>query len=1172
MTSGDLLKGLTDSQRQAVTHAAGPLLVLAGPGTGKTRVITRRVAHLVLERGVRPESILAVTYTVKAARQLREKLAELIGPRAEGVMASTFHGLGMRIVREFAPRLGYLAFRDPEGPLDARPGRPGQIVDSAQQRRLLREILLDRGLLSSERARGVEASVDHVARALDALSNAAIGPRDLTAFLSRASAALEFARTIAGAELDAAGVAAQRARLERLAQVGQAIEAYKSECRRRGWLSFDDLILLPIELMRDHAPSAAIIRDRWRHLVVDEFQDVNAAQIRLLESLSPPQASGDVCVVGDDDQSIYEFRGADDRAFARFARSWTGATEVRLAENFRSSPRIVAVTGRVIAASPARFAPDKRVVAAGDLARAGEPGPPVEAVHLEDDKQDGEVIAAMILLDRAANPARRLSEYAVVARSHGDLDRVRLALELEGIPALIARPPSPEDDEGVRDVLAWVQAVAEPRSTAPVVRLLVRPAIGEDLRRVIGWERAYRAERSRCDAGDPGTPDPGGFIEFLEARLAHAEPSVRRLAQWWREILEVSARSSARQSVDHIVRAIDAAHADLPEPRARASRVVALINLLNFVSERQDRLEAPGDLVALWRYYQDLSPQERQMRVGGLDDRVEGSAGEGDADADPADAVRLITAHSAKGLEFDTVFVPRVSPGHGYPTSGASDDLDLPAGLIERDGPEDGGGPGDGAGAPDAAMRRMCEERRVFYVACTRAERRLVLMARKTKSASKSTHFLQEIIAATTRGGPLHGHVSIVESQDVLAKVAGLGLGIGLTPALPGMTEATGRRERVLERRRAVFEAARRDVRLAAAGLLARVDRPDVTAADVDAASDELAKAAARIAALASAQAAGAAPAWAEPAARALVDSALKRSDAAADGSAGAGPGGPGGPGGIAWPKAPLDLSFSSISAYLNCPRCFLLTSVMGLSADQGAAQAVGIAVHNALEQFFRLLRDADTGEAFLEQRPQGEAGVDLLVRLGRDAFFRAWPRDSVVDRAQIEQVEAQLRLACDGLGVGGPCPAGEQILELEKTVRFDYQGHRLTARIDRIDQITLPSGRLGYRVIDYKSGYAAKNKLQPAADDLQLGIYARALAHLFGSGDPAADGLEGYAEYWLLSTGQRGVIPLSQIRHDKVAKVIDQAIEGMLGRRFDAKVGCEGPCAALGIDPAGLA
>lgn len=1137
MPTEDLLNGLNDPQSQAVIHDDGPLMVLAGPGTGKTRVITRRVAHMVLERGYAPESIVAVTYTVKAAGQLRAKLAELVGVRAESVVASTFHGLGFRLVREFAGILGYLPMRSERG---EAPGgrRAGQIVDSAQQRRLLRDIILENGLFASTRAQGVEAGIGYVIAHLDALANAAIGPADLRVFLERAWSALEFGRSATGATLDPAGLAAQRVRLTMLQEAGRAIELYKAECRRRSWLSFDDLILLPIELLRDEPSAAAIVRDRWRHLVVDEFQDVNAAQIRLLELLAPPDrglGGPDLCVVGDDDQSIYEFRGADDRAFARFADVWSGAVVVELTQNYRSTPTIVGLSNRVISLSPKRFAPDKTIVAAGDHPET----PPIEVVHLEDDKQDGEAIAALILLDRAASAAggreaRPYSKYAVVARSHGDLDRVRAALELEGIPVLLSRPPSPEDDEGVRDVLAWVQAIAEPESTLPLVRLLVRPGLGARIEQVASWERLYRGLRSRHEHGGPGSADPGGFAEFLQ-RTFPDEPAVARLAALRRDLVAVNAQSPAAETVFRIVSATDPTHVDLLDPRARASRVEALVCMLRFVRERQERLDPPGDLAALWRYYADLSDADRAMRAASLDDRVD----EEGPDAEKVDAVRLITAHSAKGLEFDTVFVPRVTPGHGYPKTRGDEGLDLPQGLIERD-------PAD-----DPATRKICEERRVFYVACTRAERRLVLLAKKNKGQSKSTHFVEEICAASAEGDALGGIVRQVKVHDTLATATRLGLGLGAGRQADGAgaeIDAEGRGFRVLERRRDVFEAARRDVRAQAAAALQRADDPAADPAILETSAAALGDAARRLSALAYAQAHGRPPAWlADALVRSLVESTLARCEAADRAPARL-------PGGPALPKAPLELSFTYIDTYLRCPGCFYVRYVLDLKPAAGQAQVVGIAVHRALERYFQAAREAEsTGEP--------APSLERLIEMGRDAFFRMWPAALPVDRGQLEQIAAQLKLVVERLH-----EPTSQILELEKRVRFDYAGHKFSADIDRLDQITLPDARLGWRIIDYKTGNASKAKLEPKPDDLQLGIYAMALSHLFGTGDPAADRLEGVAEYWMLSTGQRGVIDLAAIRHDKIRKAIDAAVEGILAGRFDPTKDCGKECTLLGV------
>jgi hypothetical protein len=214
-------------------------------------------------------------------------------------------------------------------------------------------------------------------------------------------------------------------------------------------------------------------------------------------------------------------------------------------------------------------------------------------------------------------------------------------------------------------------------------------------------------------------------------------------------------------------------------------------------------------------------------------------------------------------------------------------------------------------------------------------------------------------------------------------------------------------------------------------------------------------------------------------------------------------------------------------------------------------AQIVGVAVHRALQDFYLLLRE---NEAEGVQPPTREKLIDL----GRRAFFREWPRHLETDTAQLDQVQAQLGLVFDQLH-----DPRANVVEVEKNVHFAYGPHAFWAKIDRIDRVSAPDGAELFRIVDYKTGGAWESFLSPRPDDLQFGIYALALEHLYGPD------IAGVAEYWLLATGQRGQISLADIDREKVCAQIDHAIEGMLAGRWERAKGCRGQCEILG--PAGI-
>ena len=1113
----DLLAGLNTAQARAVTHDGGPAVVLAGPGTGKTRVIIHRLAYAMRERGLAPERMVALTFTTKAAEEMRQRLSSLVGVGlADRVQVHTFHGFGLRMVRRYADLMGLPP--DPE------------LIDSAQRRRLLRELIFQHDLLREWRGLAADGVVVDAEAAVSALSEQAIEAEAAQAFVSRRAA--ELAQNNDG--LERLELEAEQAKLRRFEDVAKLAVLFARACAERGWVSFSDFISLPTRLLRRHSTAAALVRSAARHIVVDEFQDVNAGQIEFLRLLAPPGAGGeagpDLCVVGDDDQAIYEFRGADDRAFAKFARIWPGSEVIALTENFRSARPILAVANAIITqAGHERFAPDKLAERPSSLKdQPDEAGAGVLAVKLPQDTLDGDVIAMMVLTQRAREPERRYREFAVLARNGGDLDRVAAGLELEGIPVARRRRKGLLEEPGIKDVWNWMELLVNARASWAARWLLVRPPAKVEPARMAEWERAYAAQRSRHESGAEATDDPGAFVAWLAAR-ASDEPAVERLARQEAELRGLAATQRADEVVFRIMTLTDVAHADLTDGRARARRVARLAAVLRFVRERQHRLDAPGDLAAFWAYLQDLADAEKEIEGGSSVDG-EPQQVEGD-DGDPErDAVQLVTAHSAKGLEFDTVFVTRVGQ-HGFP-SVRSDEAVLPEGLVDRAGD-----------TRDTKARRQAEERRLFYVACTRAERRLVILGKQGKTRSSGVNFMDELV----RDRAAEQLVTVLESADVWADAAEAGVG---SPARGELDRAGAGFDRLGKRREALIRA-RREARLEAATALDAADRAGLTPAGMEELLARLRDAAGRLALAAEMERNGKPAAWITGDATtpswqklAAVLGPLWADEVAGKGAVAAG--------GVVEPRwagqvPPLRLSYSVIDEYLRCPRCYYLKHVLRIPEADHDGATLGSAAHQALEQFYRQFAEADADG-------RDKPGLDRLMELGKKAFFRL-AGNAAVKPEELKRLMAQLEMTFTRLHGDG-----DHVLEQEKHVQFAYPSggheHRFSAHIDRVDQA--PDGRL--RVIDYKTGYPKKSLLEPSKDDLQMGIYALALAS-------QADGCwpEGTAEYWLLSTGQRGVIDLAALKADRIRAKIDEAVDGMLKGAYRQGKGCLGLCEILG-------
>lgn len=1082
-TRDAILDRLTPAQRDAVVHEGGPLIVLAGPGTGKTRVIERRVAWGVVERAIEPERVLAVTFTIKAAGELRERIDGVLGTSlGERVGIHTFNGLGWGLVRRFADVLGL-------------PSRV-LLADAVQVDRLIREVVLELDLFRESRGLGLDALSEQLRRAFDAMGNIGLDPQDAEAEARRA--------------LDGAGDDdASRAAAARFADEARAYAEVSRRRLARGWLTYNDQVLLAARLLRRHADAAAIIRSEIACVVVDEFQDTNPGQIEFLRLLCPPAPRADICVVGDDDQAIYAFRGADEQAFRRFANYWQGARVVTLDENFRSGAPVIEAANAIIARAGRRFRDDK-VLRKGAASTA--PDARLTGVNLRRDLDDAEPIAAMLRVAQreadAAGVPFRWDDHAVIAATHDDLARIADALRLEGIPFARETEKTFLQDPGVQDALAWARWIVRASDTGAARRVLVRPPVGLPWEHAVALEKAWAAARARAD--------DVAYDAFL-ARDAGAHPALAAALPRLERLRADAAALPGSEALLRVMTTSDLAHADLLPGRARSRRVGALVALLRLARQVQTRLDPPGDLGSLLDYIDELAALRAAAPSRGLgDDDAPEFEEQGDSDAG---RVRLMTAHASKGLEFDTVYVPRCGSGNGYGKVRERDAWEPPPSLFD---PLDSRPPKD---------HLRDEQRRLFYVACTRAKRRLVILAKLPQKASSGLHLFEEL----TRGAPPGFPLDLVSADDVLQAAARAG--VTLAPAAVG-ARADADREPVDE----IGERLSAQERARAAGALDVIARAGVTRAELDDAQGALASAAARLAAIAHVAAHAELPAWCTSPDADIVALAARARRQAADAHA---------PALLRPMTPPLNLSYSMLEDYIRCARCFYIRHVLRVEPPAREEAGMGELVHQILETHFARVRAADS-------EGRTPPGVDDLLALARTAYRRSLEDRRPPDPAVLDQLLAQLRTCAECLH-----DPASNILELERVVRFPYvcagHTHTMTAKIDRIDQ--LPDGE--YRVVDYKSGEPWKKLVEPPPDDLQFGVYALALRALFG------EDVRGVCEYWLLATGQRGTLPLDKINHAKVGTTIANAVEGMLRGDYPRKNNCQGDCALMpDIDP----
>ena len=631
------LEALNPEQRRAVEHFEGPCLVLAGAGSGKTRVLTTRVCHLIGEHGVPADRILAVTFTNKAAAEMRERVAGMLGGEPRGIWMSTFHALGARLLRRHAPLRGWtraFAIRDADQSL--------REVKKAQK-----SVDVDPLLCAPRAVRdGISDAKNHLVGVEDFI-RAHRGGRDL--FLKR---------------------------------VSLVYPAYQEALRRQDAMDFDDLLVEPVRLFEADAELLNRYRRRFAFILVDEYQDTNRAQFRLLELLA--RGHGNLMVVGDDDQSIYGWRGADIRNILDFERSFPGARVVRLEQNYRSTPVILEAANAVIRQNADRKEKTMRT----DL----EGGAPITLLEAGNEADEGRWIVAEIERRMLSQPEHDHRDFAVLYRTNAQSRALEDRFRRRGLPYQIVGGVRFYERREIQDVLAYLRLAANARDMDAFDRVVNYPRRGVGritLERLSAFARAEGIDllQAAGRADDvPGLPAPArrGLLDFATLVRRYADRTARRTAG---EILE-----ELIAEIDLVARL----RAEGPEGDDRAGNVLELIAAArDFEAERVMELDV-GDQDAFTDL--DLFLQHVAL-VTDLDFHEAG-----------ADAVTLMTLHSAKGLEFPVVFISGMEEGL-FPLMRAYDE-----------------------------PRTLEEERRLFYVGITRAMERLYLThARRRRRAGETT-------------------------------------------------------------------------------------------------------------------------------------------------------------------------------------------------------------------------------------------------------------------------------------------------------------------------------------------------------------------------------------------------------------------------------------------------
>jgi DNA helicase-2/ATP-dependent DNA helicase PcrA len=618
------LEGLNPEQRAATEHFEGPLLVLAGAGSGKTRVLTARVCHLVREHGVPPSRILAVTFTNKAAGEMRERIGTFLDSEPTGMWVGTFHATGARILRRHADRLGW--------------DRTFTIFDAEQSLRLVKRVQEEVGLDPKRWSpKAIRAEISNA-------KNQLIGAED-------------FARDNEGS-FDMF-----------VRSVAKVFPSYQAALKVQNAFDFDDLLTKPVELFEKNPQLLERYRDRFSFLLVDEYQDTNRAQFRFLELLAADH--GNLMVVGDDDQSIYGWRGADIRNILDFEGTFEPARVVRLERNYRSTQRILDAANAVIAENVNRKGKTLRTERRG--------GEAVTLLETFDERDEARWVVSDIQARSGDDPALGYRAFAVLYRTNAQARALEDSFRREGIPYQVVGSVRFYERREIQDVLSYLRLISNPRDEVAFERVVNYP------RRGIGVTSQRRLQEWAAAEG----------VSALEAAArADQVPGLRRasangleaFASLIRKCSVRAASVSVGVLLEELVEELDLARHLLdegPDGEDRARNVAELIaGAADFDAETVEDTEAE-DVDG----FTELDLFLQQVALVADVDRLDPNA----------DAVTLMTVHNAKGLEFPVVYIAGMEEGL-FPLSRAYDQPDT-----------------------------LEEERRLFYVGITRAEDKLTI-------------------------------------------------------------------------------------------------------------------------------------------------------------------------------------------------------------------------------------------------------------------------------------------------------------------------------------------------------------------------------------------------------------------------------------------------------------
>jgi DNA helicase-2/ATP-dependent DNA helicase PcrA len=686
---------LNPEQREAVSYESGPLLVLAGAGSGKTRVIAYRIAYLVRQRGISPHEILAITFTRKAAAEMRRRIEALLSSSVLGMWIGTFHSVCARILREHAAKLGYRG--------------NFSIYDEDDQKSLVKDVIEE--LEASDR----EFPPGRVLEKISSLKAELVGHEEMV----RLSMS-HYDETVA-----------------------RIYEGYQKALMKSNAMDFDDLLVNAVKLFSEFPDIRNRYSQRFKHVLVDEYQDTNRAQYRFIAELR--RENHNLCVVGDDDQSIYGWRGADIRNILEFEDSFPEAKVIRMEQNYRSTGLILEAANNVIKCNVARKGKTLRT--------DNEYGEKILLLLFQSEEEEAEAVAHEIFAEQMTNRTS-LSEMAVLYRTNAQSRALEIALRRAGISYQLVGATSFYERKEIKDVLAYLRLCVNPKDEISLRRVLNVPPrrIGQAalarladaaLKQGISLPEVLRSAQEV--GGMPASALAGikGFLSVIDEFTARKNESVEKLIQslieriGYKQYLE-STSTNLEDRLENLEELVASARQFTEEGMSQDGVSQEDVSHEGVLQEGASQVdEEGGSQEGASQECRDESPLVAFLNDIALVSQI-------DTWHPEEEKVTLMTAHNAKGLEFSCVFITGLEDGL-FPHSASMD-----------------------------SKEELEEERRLFYVALTRAKRRAVLTAagrrrrfdtRGETALSRFVHEIPDGLIATKELWEVRGQSSLVGKQ-----------------------------------------------------------------------------------------------------------------------------------------------------------------------------------------------------------------------------------------------------------------------------------------------------------------------------------------------------------------------------------------------------------------------